>query len=255
MKFSIKAYAISEQGKYRSNQEDTIFPSEGKTSDSDRLFILCDGMGGHEKGEVASAAVCEAMSKYILSASKPEGEFSDDIIASAVEYALDVLDKLDDGSVKKMGTTMVLLKLHEGGATIAHIGDSRCYQIRPSKNGADATQIMFKTRDHSLVNDLIRLGEMTEEEARVSKQKNVITRAMMPHLDRRPKADIAHITDIQPDDYFYLCSDGMLDQMNDTNLKFIFSKSDASDLDKVNMLKGSSLESSDNHSAHIIHIL
>ncbi len=253
MKFKIKPYSIFELGQ-RKNQEDCIFPKEGEATDNDRLFILCDGMGGHENGEVASQAVCQAMSQSIFSKSPDaEAPFNEDMLKDALKDALDKLDSLDtnpEATTKKMGTTMTFLKLHDGGATIAHIGDSRVYQIRPGQN-----RPVFVTRDHSLVNDLIKIGEMTEEEARHSKQKNVITRAMMPNLERRPKADIYTTTDIQSGDYFFLCSDGMLEQMEDENLCFILGKSDATDEEKVNMLINSSNDSRDNHSAHIIHIL
>lgn len=75
---------------------------------------------------------------------------------------------------------MTFLKLHNDGATVAHMGDSRVYHIRPGKEGAN-TQILFVTEDHSLINDLIKTGELTKEEARHSKQRNVITRAMQPN--------------------------------------------------------------------------
>lgn len=254
MKFKLKAYSIWEQGHYRGNQEDSIYPAYGEITDNDRLFILCDGMGGHDHGEVASAAVCEAMSKYVNAYANEDGEFSDEILKGAVTAGLDALDEKDTGAEKKMGTTMTFLKFHKDGVTIAHIGDSRVYHIRPGNNAED-TQILFQTRDHSLVNDLIKIGELTEEEAKTSKQKNVITRAMQPKMERRPKADIMHVEDVRPGDYFFMCSDGMLDQMENNNLKFIFSKPKTSDRDKIEMLKGASDDSHDNHSAHIIHVI
>lgn len=254
MKYDLKAYSIWEQGRFRSNQEDNIFPELGKVTDNDRMFILCDGMGGHDNGEVASLAVCQTMSQYIQTHASGES-FSDEVLKEAVNAALDRLDMLDNGSASKMGTTMTFLQLHAQGATVAHIGDSRVYHIRPGKNGTEDTQILFVTEDHSLVNSLVKLGEMTPEEAKTSKQKNVITRAMMPNQERRVVADIAHLTDVREGDYFFMCSDGMLDQMDDDNLRFIFSKPGATDEEKVQMLKGSSLDSHDNHSAHIIHIV
>ena len=218
MKFKLKAYSIQEFGQRKDaqgnpHQEDSIYPLHGKQTDADRLFILCDGMGGHDAGEVASATVCEAMSQSV-NASVPNSEalFTDDMLLKAVADAFHALDQKDNGASKKMGTTMTFLKLHAGGATIAHMGDSRVYHIRPGKD-ADSTQILFVTEDHSLVNDLIKIGELTPEEAKVSPQKNIITRAMQPHMERQPKADIHHVTDIKPGDYFYLCSDGMLEEM------------------------------------------
>ena len=149
---------------------------------------------------------------------------------------------------------MTFLKLHAGGATIAHMGDSRVYHIRPGKD-ADSTQILFMTEDHSLVNDLIKIGELTPEEAKVSPQKNIITRAMQPHMERQPKADIHHVTDIKPGDYFYLCSDGMLEEMEDANIRFNFSDMNGDDENKVQVLTNATIDNRDNHTALIIHIL
>lgn len=260
MKFKLKAYSIQEFGQRKDaqgnpHQEDSIYPLYGKQTDADRLFILCDGMGGHDAGEVASATVCEAMSQSV-NASVPNSEalFTDDMLLKAVADAFHALDQKDSGATKKMGTTMTFLKLHAGGATIAHMGDSRVYHIRPGKD-ADSTQILFMTEDHSLVNDLVKIGELTPEEARVSPQKNIITRAMQPHMERQPKADIHHVTDIKPGDYFYLCSDGMLEEMEDANIRFNFSDMNGNDENKVQVLTNATIDNRDNHTALIIHIL
>lgn len=240
------------------HQEDSMFPEFGKQSDDDRLFILCDGMGGHDAGEVASATVCEAMSRSVLNdGHDKEGVFTVDDFNEALNAAFDALDEKDSGAEKKMGTTMTFLKLHNEGAFIAHMGDSRVYQIRPGKNGEE-TEIKFQTEDHSLVNDLIKVGELTKDEARYSKQKNIITRAMQPNMGRRPKADIYETVDIKAGDYFYMCSDGMLEkpEMEEgTSLKNIFSEMGGSDEHKVEILELVTRYNRDNHTAFIIHIL
>ena len=81
---------------------------------------------------------------------------------------------------------------------MAHIGDSRVYHLRPGQG------ILFETRDHSLVNDLIKVGELTPEAAKDFPQKNVITRVMQPNQERRARADIKEITDVRPGDYFFM---------------------------------------------------
>lgn len=258
MKYKLTVHTIYELGQ-RTNQEDCIYPAKGKESDADRLFILCDGMGGHESGEVASATVCDAMSRSILDmAPEVEGNFSDEDLQAAIAQAFDALDALEtpaSSQKKKMGTTMTCLKLHDEGCTIAHIGDSRVYHIRPGKSKED-TQILFVTEDHSLVNDLIKVGELTPEEARHAKQKNVITRAMQPNMERRPKADIYHTADIQAGDYFYLCSDGMLEQEEYDNryIRHNFSEVTGDEEEKVRILTMATSQNSDNHSAIIVHI-
>ena len=259
MRYKLKVYTIHELGN-RANQEDSIFPSKGKESDTERLFLVCDGMGGHESGEVASGTVCEAMSQSILKhCPDQEGVFTDEYMQLAVRDAFDALDA-KGGNVqdqhRKMGTTMTCLKLHSQGATIAHIGDSRVYHIRPGKTGKE-TQILHVTRDHSLINDLIASRNMTEEEAQTSRQKNVITRAMQPCMERRAKPDIYHTHDIKAGDYFYLCSDGMLEQEEWDNryVKNNFSDDAGTDDAKIQRLISATCDNADNHSAVIVHIL
>lgn len=252
MKFKIKAYNLQELGQ-RTNQEDSLFPALGKSTSDDRLFVLCDGMGGHEKGEVASATVCATLSRVILSAWHPDEVLSDELFLQALSAAYDALDAKDNGEERKMGTTLTFLCLHSSGATVAHIGDSRIYQLRPASKNSPA-RIVFRTQDHSLVNDLVKIGEITEEEAKHHPQKNVITRAMQPCQEHRAKADIAHLTDILPGDYFYMCSDGMLEEASDENILNIITKPNATDEQKLEMLRNVTEENKDNHTAHLIHI-
>lgn len=252
MNFKIKAYNLQELGQ-RANQEDSIFPALGKLTPDDRLFILCDGMGGHEKGEVASATVCETISHVVLSAWHPGEALSDELFLQALSAAFDALDAKDNGEERKMGTTLTFLCLHANGATVAHIGDSRIYQLRPASDTTPA-HVVFRTQDHSLVNDLVKIGEITEEEAKHHPQKNVITRAMQPCQEHRAKADIAHLTDIQPGDYFFMCSDGMLEQSTDDNILNIVTKPNVSDEHKLEMLRQVTEENKDNHTAHLIYI-
>lgn len=252
MKFKIKAYNLQELGQ-RTNQEDSLFPALGKSTSDDRLFVLCDGMGGHEKGEVASATVCETLSRVILSAWHPGEVLSDELFLQALSAAYDALDAKDNGEERKMGTTLTFLCLHASGATVAHIGDSRIYQLRPASKNTSA-RIVFRTQDHSLVNDLVKIGEITEEEAKHHPQKNVITRAIQPCQEHRAKADIALLTDILPGDYFYMCSDGMLEEASDENILNIITKPNATDEQKLEMLRNVTEENKDNHTAHLIHI-
>lgn len=262
MKYKLRVNSILEYGQRKDSkgnphQEDSIFPKQDKQSASNRLFILCDGMGGHEAGEVASATVCEAMSDSIFSDGyDKEGIFNIDDFEKALDVAFKALDEKDSGVVRKMGTTLTFLRLHEGGAFMAHMGDSRIYHIRPGKIGDD-TEILYESSDHSLVNDLIKIGELTRTEARNSKQKNIITRALQPHMESRPKADIYETSDIRKGDYFFLCSDGMLEDryMEDgTTIRNIFSDLGGDDENKLNILKSVTRDNRDNHSALIIHI-
>lgn len=245
MKFKISSIAINEIGQ-RVNQEDSIYPKLNQANDDDRLFIVCDGMGGHEKGEVASAVVCEALNSYIKSNCRTNEVFTLQQFDSALSEAFSKLNAKDDGSVKKMGTTLTFLYFHRGGAFAAHIGDSRIYHFRPSTQ-----EILYQSRDHSLINDFVDSGVMTRDEAQNSGQKNVITRAMMPNEDNPAKPTVTYITDIKSGDVFYMCSDGMLEKMESDELLEMIS--DYSSLQsKRDALIKATAQNSDNHSAYLI---
>lgn len=239
---------IHEMGQ-RDNQEDSIFPSEEQASVDNRLFILCDGMGGHESGEVASQTVCQALSDYIQKNFPADEVFTDAQLREALAVANARLEEKDNGAAKKMGTTLTFLYLHRGGATVAHIGDSRVYHLRP-----ETDEILYRTRDHSLIYDLFDVGELTLQEMETSPNKNIITRVMMPGQEQAPKADIVHITDIKPGDYFYLCSDGMLEEMSDVEIIDILKSKDLTEEGKRNKLIAATTENQDNHSGLLIKI-
>lgn len=240
--------AIHELGK-RANQEDSIYPIEGKATENDRLFLLCDGMGGHEHGEVASQSICKSLSSFLLQHAVASEGLEDKLLSDALAYAYEELDKLAiAGDTRQMGTTLTLLYFHSNGCTAAHIGDSRIYHLRPSSH-----TILYKSRDHSLVYDLYQAGELTYEEMKTFPQKNVITRAMIAGDRNHPKPDVVHISDIQPSDYFYICSDGMLEQMEDEELLDIFA-ANVCDEEKRQMLISETSDNKDNHSAYIVHI-
>jgi protein phosphatase len=146
-----------------------------------------------------------------------------------------------------MGTTLTLLYIGSKGITAAHMGDSRIYHIRPEVG------VLYQSRDHSLVFDLFQAGEITFEQMATYPQKNMVTRAMMPGEDNRMRPDIIHITDIQPNDYFYMCSDGMMEKMTNNELLTLFS-ADMDDKMKVGQLKMATNQNFDNHTAWIIHV-
>jgi len=248
MKFELfNPMALNELGQ-RDNQEDSIFPALGAATVSDRLFLVCDGMGGHEKGEVASNAVCQAVSQWINDHIGSDGILDDEDVDEAIKYARKKLDELDDGSLKKMGTTLTMVCLHSGGVTMGHIGDSRVYHIRPSQR-----RILYKTIDHSLVYDLFMAGDITYDQMATSSRRNVITRALMPGEDNDVSIDLAHTTDVLPGDYFYLCSDGMLEQMTDAELIALLA-SETSDESKIEQLRAATMGNKDNHSAYLIKV-
>lgn len=227
--------SIHELGQ-RTNQEDFI------AQWNNRLFVLCDGMGGHEKGEVASQTVCQSLVGWFDEHVNLNEPFTDDILREALEYAYMQLDQYDDGSPKKMGTTLTLLYMHNKGVTAAHIGDSRIYHIRPEQG------VLYQSRDHSLAFDLFQAGEITYEEIATFPQKNIVTRAMTPGKDNRMRPDIIHINNIHSGDCFILCSDGMLENMDIDVLSRLFLTN------KVSELISYTENNQDNHSAWFVHV-
>ena len=225
----------------RENQEDSIIQWDNL------LFVLCDGMGGHEKGEVASQTVCQSLVTWFENNLKPDEPFSDDQLREAIEFAYAELDKYADDNPRQMGTTLTLLYICSKGIIAAHMGDSRIYHFRPEAG------VLYQSRDHSLAFDLFQAGEITYEQMSTYPQKNMVTRAMMPSEDNRMRPDIIHITDIQPNDYFYMCSDGMMEKMTNSELLALFS-ADMDDKMKVGQLKMATNQNFDNHTAWIIHV-
>ena len=240
MKISIRQPLWFTEIGAKDNQEDYLWPNPQKTNERQRIFILCDGMGGQDSGEIASETAATSIGVYLTSHRPKDGYVSEGLLNEALSYAYDELDKKDNPlSQRKMGTTMACIVVHRGGVLAAHIGDSRIYHIRPSlanvENGLSG--IVYQSADHSLVNDLIRAGELTEEEARNFTQKNVITRAMQPNLERRYKAEIYNIDDIQDGDFFFICCDGVLEQLSNEKLGSIMAEESLSDADKIAAIK------------------
>lgn len=234
----------------RKNQEDFIYPASGKATADSRLFVVCDGMGGYDKGEVASSTVANSIAGYMEQYSDTNAVVTDSIILDSINSAFDALDAAaSQQQCEKMGTTLIMICLHRGGCTAAHIGDSRIYHLRPLTN-----EILYRSRDHSLVQQLYEMGEISYSEMKTSHQKNIIVRALQPHQDFRSKADLVHITDIRSGDYFYLCTDGMLEKMEEERLMEILTDKDTDDEQKRQLLINDTAGNADNHSAFLIHV-
>lgn len=231
---------FSEIGK-KDNQEDFVWPLPAQVSAEQRIFILCDGIGGAEKGEVASETAATAIGEYLTTNWPDNGVVTKALFQKALDAAYTALDNADSAipTPRKMGTTMACAIFHSEGVMVAHIGDSRVYHIRPLTEEAeeDNCGILHQTSDHSLVNELLKIGEITEEEAANHPRKNVITRAMQPGQERPCKADIVNLTDVQPGDYFFICSDGILEHVTDERLTEIISDATLDEAAKLAAIK------------------
>jgi PPM family protein phosphatase len=232
---------MSERGK-RANNEDSIFPLQAHPQDS--LFIVCDGVGGAAKGNIASRLVCDTFAKIFTDVQISEPD-TIGMALKEVEQAVQNYTRANPESTG-MATTLTLLHFHDNGATVAHVGDSRIYQIR---NG----EILYRSEDHSFVQELVRSGIITPEQAASHPKRNVITRAIQGK-ENPTKADVYVLQDIQADDYFFLCSDGILESVNDGTLREILTSSDNNEekIDTIKIL--CEARSRDNFSCYLIQI-
>jgi protein phosphatase len=206
-------FALNETGG-GSNNEDCIFPEKGKATAGDTFFLVCDGIGGQDNGEVASRTVCDSFAAFLGTADR--GAFDETMFRQALDHACRNLDREGASTgTWKMGTTLTFIAFHRKGVFMAHVGDSRIYHLR-KQNGH--TGILYKSADHSYVNELVLARIITPEEAATHPKRNIITRALQPGLKQPVKAEIHETDDVEAGDYFFLCSDGILEQVNDALL-------------------------------------
>ncbi|MDR3127000.1 MAG: protein phosphatase 2C domain-containing protein [Tannerellaceae bacterium] len=241
-----KPYAISDAG-IRPNNEDAIYPQPETLSGRQRLFIVCDGVGGSEKGEIASALACEAIQSYF--AAFLEGEATAEFVQKAIRYTETRFDEYIHGhpEAQGMATTLTLLYVGDMYVLAAHVGDSRIYQFREGS-------IQYRTEDHSLVNSWIKLGKISHEEARNHPRKNVILKAV-GGTARPVEAEIQLLYDVKEGDSFFLCTDGVLEAVSDERLAELFDGNRPSDVIKDALVEVCSLRSRDNYSFYIVPIL
>jgi protein phosphatase len=193
-------------GCVRQTNEDALF-----IDPQCRVFIVADGMGGHNAGDVASRIACDFISRALTSETGDTGRIApEELLKRSVEQAHEeILRRADEEpEYKGMGTTAEVLWLAEGQARWAHVGDSRIYLIRDG-------QMAQMTRDHSLVNEHIQLGLLNPEDARQSPLRHVILQA----LGTQGKIEVeTGSTLCRPGDLFLLCSDGLTDAVRDEEL-------------------------------------
>lgn len=232
----------------RENQEDSRYPDIDKPSAESFTFAVCDGVGGCDKGEVASATVCNKIGDLMRS-HKNTDDFTCDEFKRVLDQAYKALDEASDESNRGMGTTLTFLSFHSSGAMAAHIGDSRIYQIRPGEG------ILYRSEDHSLVNALLRSGNLSPDKVKNHPKGNIITRCMSANDGIRNKDDatVVNLQDIAPGDYFLLCTDGVTEKVEEEELIDLYS-SDKSDEAKYRYLADKCKCSSDNNTAFQIHI-
>ena len=204
----LRPFGITHAGKVRQNNEDALLVGEGE---DETLFVVADGRGGFEAGEVASSLAVD-----VLKDLHPDVPFK---AAIGEANRRIVTAGRGDEKLSGMGTTVVAIRFggtpREPVAEVAHVGDSRAYLMR----GGDMIPI---TEDHSLVAELVRSGDLTRDQAAEHPQKNLITRAL--GADEEVDVDTA-ILPIEAGDRILLCSDGLSDMVSETGISEILADS------------------------------
>jgi len=176
------------------------------------MFAVADGMGGAKAGEVASAVAVEAVESARESSDPVEAQLAG-IVRDANRRIYDLA--VADESRRGMGTTLTLAKLHGDEVSLAHVGDSRAYRMRDG-------ELQQLTRDHSLVAELERSGQITAEAAEHHPQRSIITRALGPEPD--VEVDTYTLAG-REDDVFLICSDGLTSMISDDEVTSILRSS------------------------------
>ena len=206
----MKISARSDVGKIRESNQDAY--AMGELADCAVWAVVCDGMGGHAGGNIASSIAVEAISQTICSSFRSSMSFSalKNLFSSAISAAnVKIYDRAKrDPLLKGMGTTAVVVIAFGSNAYVAHVGDSRVYC-------ADSTGITQITEDHSVVQQMINSGTLTKEEALVSPYKHLITRAL--GLEETVSFDFTAVA-FDKSSKLILCSDGLSNMVSDEKI-------------------------------------
>ncbi|MCI5994643.1 MAG: Stp1/IreP family PP2C-type Ser/Thr phosphatase [Blautia sp.] len=215
----MKSCCITDVGQRRSTNQDFVYASEEPVGNLPNLFVVADGMGGHRAGDFASRYTVEVILKGVR-ADRERNPIR--IIRKAIETAnLKVLEKANSSDeLAGMGTTVVAATVIGHYIYVANVGDSRLYLIRDT--------IEQITKDHSLVEEMVRIGEINREQARNHPDKNIITRAV--GVSSRVRIDFFDIK-LERGDIILMCSDGLSNMIEDDEIERIIKE--GSDLPEI----------------------
>ena len=200
----MRIYSATDVGQKRKMNQDYVFVSEGPVGNLPNLFTVADGMGGHNAGDYASSHAVRILVDEI----REDADYNPvKVIRHAIEAAnTEIRNRAqEDENLRGMGTTMVVATIVDQYAYVANVGDSRLYVIQDG--------IRQVTRDHSLVQEMVRMGEIKPEEARNHPDKNIITRAV--GVSEKVKIDIFE-RQLRAGEYIILCSDGLTNMVEDS---------------------------------------
>lgn len=202
----------TDPGIVRSFNEDSI-----ATSPDIGLLVLADGMGGYKAGDVASSLATNVVTrelKQFFQEDMDDGKVSQ-LVSDAIRNANSTIYRTANGDTRYqgMGTTVVMALFRDSRATVAHVGDSRLYRLRNDR-------LSLLTYDHSLLQEQVELGLITSEDAKVSHNRNLVTRAL--GVSEQLELDLS-TEKTQPGDIYLLCSDGLNDMVDDADIELVLS--------------------------------
>ncbi|MDF2538816.1 MAG: hypothetical protein K0S76_1837 [Herbinix sp.] len=205
----MEAFSITDIGERRSVNQDYVFCEENAIGKLPNLFIVADGMGGHNAGDYASRFCVEYFTQRIM---ESENLSPIAMIDAAIKETNDNLRSIaeEQAELEGMGTTFVVATIFEKELYVANVGDSRLYVI-----GKEMKQI---TEDHSLVEVMVKNGELDRDEARVHPNKNIITRALGANVAVEP--DFFEVN-LEDGDIVLMCSDGLTNMLEDNTIENI----------------------------------
>ncbi len=207
----MEMYGLTDIGSMRSDNQDAFLC--GRLSDDVLYAVVCDGMGGPGGGSIASSLAAELFAERMKSqyrSGMPEASLFH-LMESAVDAAnIGIFDKaIEDPSLAGMGTTLVAVLLDKENAVVVHVGDSRLYRLQ------DGTLEQITT-DHSVVQEMIDRGQLTEEQARSHPRKHFITRAIGVEESVRCEFDTFTVSQ---DTRLLLCTDGLTNMLSDDDIQ------------------------------------
>ncbi len=201
----MKAYALTDIGRVRPINQDVQFASTEPVGPLPNLFVVADGMGGHQAGDFASRFLTENLVSYIRGIKEGEPV---SVLRAGIEEVNGRLFRLssEKQELSGMGTTLVAATIQDDVLYVANVGDSRLYVIERSG-------IRQITRDHSFVEEMVSMGQMERESQEYREKKNIITRAV--GIGSHVEADFFEVS-LQHGDYVLLCSDGLTNMVDNS---------------------------------------
>ena len=208
----LKSYSVTDIGRKRQLNQDYVFSSAKPLGNMPNLFIVADGMGGHNAGDYASKCTVDTVKDEIRNSFEKNPTL---IIKKAIQVANRQIREAasEDDNLYGMGTTVVVATVIGKYLQVANVGDSRLYIV----NNNNIKQI---TRDHSLVEEMVRLGGIARSDARLHPDKNIITRA----IGAKEEVEVDFFTvELEQDDFILMCSDGLSNMLEDKEIAQIIS--------------------------------